>query len=86
MAGFARPFSRGVILIGDPLTVPRDADAATLETLRQSLEVRLNSLTDEADRLCGHEPIEPAPLKPTPAIPINEEFADYRDQTAATGA
>ena len=83
---FARPFSRGVILIGDPLAVPRDADAAALETLRQALEDRLNALTEEADHLCGHEPIEPAPPKPTPAVPINEEFADYRDQTAASSA
>ncbi len=84
---FARPFSRGVILIGEPVAVPRDADSAALEALRQCLEDRLNALTEKADRLCGHEPVEPAPPhKPAPGTPINDEFADYQDQAAASSA
>lgn len=84
---FARPFSRGVILWGEPVTVPRDADPAALEALRLCLEDRLNALTEQADRLCGHEPVEPAPPRKTePVTPINEEFADYQDQAAASNA
>lgn len=58
---FAEPFSRGVILFGEPLSVPADADRTELERLRLELENRLNALTAEADRLCGHPAIEPAP-------------------------
>ncbi|NQV57736.1 MAG: lysophospholipid acyltransferase family protein [Rhodospirillales bacterium] len=57
----AWPFSRGVFIWGDPLEVPKDADTETLERLRLELEVRLNIITGEADRLCGHTPVEPAP-------------------------
>ncbi len=55
------PFSRGLFLWGAPLEVPRDADDATLEVLRRRLENTLNGLTAEADRLCGRDPIGPAP-------------------------
>ena len=61
---FALPFSRGVFLWGEPLFVPKDADAAALETLRHTLETAMNALTAEADRRCGHEPVEPAELDP----------------------
>lgn len=61
----ALPFSRGVFLWGEPLVVPRDADAAALDAARALLEARLNDLTAEADRICGHVPVEPAPLPAT---------------------
>jgi lysophospholipid acyltransferase (LPLAT)-like uncharacterized protein len=56
----ALPFSRGVILWGAPIAVPRHVDAAELERLRRRLEDRLNDLTAEADRRCGHPATEPA--------------------------
>ncbi len=56
----ALPFTRGVYVIGDPMTIPRDANAAALEQARRDLEDRLNALTAEADRLTGHTPIAPA--------------------------
>lgn len=43
------PFSRGLFLYGSPLWVPREADAAMLETLRAELEAALNQLTDQAE-------------------------------------
>ncbi|CUS35200.1 conserved hypothetical protein [Candidatus Nitrospira nitrosa] len=43
------PFSRGLFLYGSPLWVPREADAAMLETLRAELETALNQLTDQAE-------------------------------------
>ena len=56
----APPFSRGVILWGEPIAVPRDADRAALEALRATVEQRVNALTAEADRRCGGALIEPA--------------------------
>ncbi len=57
----ARPFSRGVILWGEPIHVAPDADADALETARQAVELSLNAITAEADRLCGRPAVEPAP-------------------------
>jgi hypothetical protein len=57
----AWPFSSGVFMWGEPIEVPGDADAAGLDALRGDLEERMNSLTGEADRHCGHQPIDPAP-------------------------
>jgi lysophospholipid acyltransferase (LPLAT)-like uncharacterized protein len=58
----ALPFGRGILLWGDPIEVPRDADEAALEAARRAVEDSLNALTREADLLCGTEPVEPAPL------------------------
>jgi len=57
----ALPFARGVFLWGEPLAVPREADETAQEAARQTLEARLNELTDEADRLTGTAPVQPAP-------------------------
>lgn len=56
----ALPFGRGVFILGDPIYVARDADAAALESARRAVETQLNRLTVEADRLCGRTPVEPA--------------------------
>jgi len=58
----AAPFGRGVVVWGEPIAVPRDADTATLEALRQQVEKSLNAITEEADGLVGRPPVEPAPL------------------------
>jgi lysophospholipid acyltransferase (LPLAT)-like uncharacterized protein len=42
------PFGRGVMMGGDLIRVPPDADSATMETLRQQLEGELNALTRRA--------------------------------------
>lgn len=54
------PFARGVIAWGEPIHVPRDADAGVLEAARRQVEDGLNAVTAEADALCGCAPIEPA--------------------------
>ena len=54
------PFSKGAIVWGEPLHVPADADAETLEACRKRLEDRLVAATQEAERLCGADLIEPA--------------------------
>lgn len=47
------PFGRGVIMADDAIDVPPDADAETMETLRATLEARLNALTDRAYAFVG---------------------------------
>lgn len=42
-------FSKGVFVYGDPLVVPRGADAGTQETMRLALESELDRITDLAD-------------------------------------
>jgi lysophospholipid acyltransferase (LPLAT)-like uncharacterized protein len=56
----ALPFSRGAMVWGNAITVPRDADDALLARLQDQLEQDLNSVTAEADILVGHTPIQPA--------------------------
>jgi len=62
------PFARGVILWGEPLQVPVDADEAGLEAFRLRLEDTLTALSDEADRRCGQAAIPPD-VAPTPGVP-----------------
>jgi lysophospholipid acyltransferase (LPLAT)-like uncharacterized protein len=64
----ALPFSRGVFLWGEPLSVPADANPAEREAARQVLETRLNALTAEADRHCRHGAIGPAPQGEAPPV------------------
>lgn len=54
------PFGRGVYVWGGPIRVPRDADAATTESVRLALENELTRVTQEADRRLGFAPVEPA--------------------------
>lgn len=61
----ALPFSRGVIMWGAPIMVPRDADDAALERARQRLEDEMIALCRRADATCGVSPIEPAALGAT---------------------
>ena len=70
----AWPFSRGVIVWGEPIHLARDADEATAELIRQRIENNLNAITAEADRLCGRRPIEPTPNIAT-EIPKEEPAA-----------
>jgi lysophospholipid acyltransferase (LPLAT)-like uncharacterized protein len=45
-----RPFSRGLFVYGDPIRVPREADAGALEEARIRVERALNDVTERADR------------------------------------
>jgi lysophospholipid acyltransferase (LPLAT)-like uncharacterized protein len=63
----AWPFGRGVIVWGEPVSVPRDADTEAQEAARLEIEDRLNAITAEADRLCGRTPVEPEPAHAEPA-------------------
>lgn len=52
-AAFNLPFGRLAIVFGEPIEVPRDADAATLETKRREVEVELNRIHARAYELAG---------------------------------
>ena len=47
------PFSRGVMMMGEPIHVARDADEATQEAARQMLETRLDAIHDHAYATLG---------------------------------
>ena len=44
------PFARAVVLFGEPITVPRDADRDVVEARRRELEAALGEITAAADR------------------------------------
>jgi len=69
------PFGRGVIVYGEPVVVPADADEAGLEAARAALETQLNDMTAEADRLCGRAPVAPAPYDPAQDAEVAETRA-----------
>lgn len=45
-----KPFARVVVLVGEPVTVPRGLDDDELEAMRIRLETTLDALTHEAER------------------------------------
>jgi lysophospholipid acyltransferase (LPLAT)-like uncharacterized protein len=57
----ALPFTHGVFIWGEPITLPRHASPEAIETARRALEERMNAITAEADRLVGTAAIGPAP-------------------------
>jgi len=59
------PFGSGVYVWGEPIEIPRDANADQQENYRLQIEDAMNALCDEADTLANQPPIEPAPLEAT---------------------
>jgi hypothetical protein len=53
-ASIALPFSRGAMVLGEPITVARDASAQTLEAARCAVEAGLNEVHARAYGLLGH--------------------------------
>jgi len=56
----AFPFSKGVFVWGDPIEVPKSAKGEALDELQQKVEDELTRVTNEADRLTDHPPVEAA--------------------------
>ena len=56
----ALPFSRGVFVWGDPITVPKEADDTAMEAARQAVEDSLNAITRDADAPMGQTTPDPA--------------------------
>lgn len=63
------PFSKGVMMWGDPISVPRDADEQAMQHARHILEGRLNAITEQADGIVGREPVLPAPKAAQDSVP-----------------
>ena len=61
------PFTRGVIVWGEPIYVPRGADAGGVDAARFAVENGLNAATLAADNAMGVDTVEPAPLPETPS-------------------
>ena len=59
------PFTRGVIVWGEPILVARDANAAELSSARLAIEAGLNAVTNAADSALGVDPVEPEPAATT---------------------
>ena len=57
------PFGRGVLVGGEPIDVPADADRAMMETLRQRLEATLNDATRRAYAAVGRSEEAPHALR-----------------------
>jgi lysophospholipid acyltransferase (LPLAT)-like uncharacterized protein len=55
------PWTPGILMLGAPIRVPKDADKDELARLDRQFEDALNALMDEADRRCGRHPTPPAP-------------------------
>jgi lysophospholipid acyltransferase (LPLAT)-like uncharacterized protein len=52
-ASLAKPFGRGAMVVGAPILVAADADAAALEAARQAVESGLDAVHDRAYALVG---------------------------------
>lgn len=57
----ARPFSRGVVVWGTPLSIHTKASDEDQVAFLLQIENELNRITAYADRLMGHDPVDPAP-------------------------
>lgn len=79
----ALPFSRGVIVWGEPLSVPRDASDSAVEEARQMLESRLIAITEAADRQCGVTPVAPAAPRRTAKGNDDDDDAPVTSQAMA---
>ena len=55
------PFSKGVLIWGEPLRVPKEADETMINDFREKLEERISELSREADRMTSRSAVEPAP-------------------------
>jgi lysophospholipid acyltransferase (LPLAT)-like uncharacterized protein len=55
------PFSKGVIIWREGFAVPDKLRGEELAAMTQKVEDALTEMTNEADRMMGHAPIEPAP-------------------------
>ena len=75
---FPLPFGRGALVWTDPIPVPEDANAETMERLRLQLETEMIRIAAEADRIAGVDAIEPAPPRPMAEHPDAEALAESK--------
>ncbi len=51
------PFGGGACVWGDPIYIPKNADASAVLEYSEQLGRALRQVSDKADALCGHDPI-----------------------------
>jgi len=51
-----KPFSRGVITVGEPFTIPRNVAQEAIESERNRIKAALTMVEREADELMGYSP------------------------------
>ncbi|MEN8722760.1 MAG: lysophospholipid acyltransferase family protein [Alphaproteobacteria bacterium] len=56
------PFTKGVIMWGDPILIPKDKGPEAAEAARLKIEQAMNDLADRADKYVGQECVAPAPM------------------------
>jgi lysophospholipid acyltransferase (LPLAT)-like uncharacterized protein len=61
------PFTRGIVRIGDPISVSGDADEAALADVSRRLETELIRMTEDVDRELGVDPVRRADDNAAPA-------------------
>ncbi len=54
------PFTKGVIMWGEPILIGKDKGPEAAEQARQTIEQAMNDLADRADRHVGQAPVDPA--------------------------
>jgi len=62
----AKPFSKGVVIWGDPIHVPRLDENGAYETARQEIEDSLTFITHNADEICQQTKVEPEDISAPP--------------------
>jgi lysophospholipid acyltransferase (LPLAT)-like uncharacterized protein len=69
------PFSRGVVVVGEPVRVPKDADARMLEEARAALERALNAGTERAHAIADRKipAISSEPHQANASVPQTRE-------------
>ncbi len=64
------PFTKGIVRLGEPQFVPRNADEAAISAASQRLEAELIRITEDVDRALGLQPVIRDDPKVTPARKI----------------
>ncbi|HWL71847.1 MAG TPA: lysophospholipid acyltransferase family protein [Geminicoccus sp.] len=72
------PWTKGILMLGAPIQVPKNADRDELARLQQQYEDAMNLLMDEADRRCGRIPTPPSARRPPQRTGIGERPAPHR--------
>ena len=64
----AAPFSRGIVIWGDGIEVPRQDENNAFVIARDAIESSLTEITQRADAICNRDTVEPEardkPVKP----------------------
>jgi hypothetical protein len=73
------PFGKGALIWSDPIAPPpMDASDEQIEAVRLALEIEMNRIAAEADRIAGVKPIEPA----QPRVELMMEAAERAAQAS----